>query len=63
MFPSLGASAQSGPTPVLSLRRSIFDIVYQTTPNRHWTPARPARPQNRPVNFLYMGLFLRFQKR
>ncbi len=62
MFLSLRASAQSGPTQVLSLRRSIFDIVYQATLNRHRTPARPLAPGNRPVNFLYMGLFLRFEK-
>jgi hypothetical protein len=43
-------------------RRSIFDIVYQTNPERQPTAAVPLVPRNRPVNFLYMGLFLRFKK-
>ena len=54
--------AQGGPAQVLSLRRSIFDIVYQTSPNRHQTPDRPVAPGTALVNFLYMGLFLRFEK-
>ena len=46
-------------------RRSIFDIVYQTTSNgtaRRPDPPGPARPKEPPVNFLYMGSFLRFKK-
>ena len=61
MFLSLRPCAErsdAGP----SLRWSIFDIVYQATPNRHKTPDRPLTPGTAPVNFLYMGLFLRFKK-
>ena len=44
-------------------RRLVFDIVYHAAPNRHPDAARtPSPPRNRPVNFLYMGLFLRFKK-
>ena len=42
--------------------RSIFDIVYQTTPNGTERRPNPLAPKNRPVNFLYMGLFFRFRK-
>jgi len=44
------------------LRRSIFDIVYQIIPNGTARRPNPLALGNRPVNFLYMGLFLRFEK-
>ena len=43
-------------------RRSIFDIVYTTTPNGTDRRPNPLAPKDRPVNFLYMGLFLGFKK-
>jgi hypothetical protein len=46
----------------LEPRRSIFDIVYQTTPNGTDRRANPRASMDRPVNFLYMGLFLGFKK-
>jgi hypothetical protein len=42
--------------------RSIFDIVYPTTPNGSRPPDVLPAPRNRPVNFLYMGLFLGIEK-
>ena len=39
-----------------SARRSIFDIVYQATPNGPDFAVAPARPAGPPVNFLYMGV-------
>jgi len=43
-------------------RRSIFDIVYKSTPNGTARRPNPLALRNRPVNFLYMGLFLGFKK-
>jgi hypothetical protein len=43
-------------------RRSIFDIVYPTTRTALARRSNPLVPKDRPVNFLYMGLFLRFKK-
>jgi len=45
-----------------SPRRWIFDIVYPTTPNGTDRRPNPLAPKNHPVNFLYMGSFLRFKK-
>jgi hypothetical protein len=42
--------------------RSIFDIVYPTSPERQSTAADSLAFRNRPVNFLYMGSFSRFRK-
>jgi hypothetical protein len=42
--------------------RSIFDIVYPTTPNGSPPPQIALAVRNRPVNFLYMGLFLGIEK-
>jgi hypothetical protein len=39
----------------LEPRRSIFDIVYQATPNGTDRRANPRASKDRPVNFLYMG--------
>jgi hypothetical protein len=55
MFRCPAPPAQGNPAQVLSLCRSIFDIVYQATSSRHQAPERP-------VNFLYMELFLGFKK-
>ncbi len=62
MFTSPHAPALGGPTLALSLRRSIFDIVYPTTPNGTDRRPNPLAPRAAPVNFLYMGSFLRFKK-
>jgi len=42
--------------------RSIFDIVYPTSPNGNRPPQILPASSNRPVNFLYMGLFLGIEK-
>ena len=60
--PIASAFAEDGPTVAFELRRSIFDIVYQIIPNGTARRPIPLAPKNRPVNFLYMGLFLRFEK-
>jgi hypothetical protein len=44
-------------------RQSVFDIVYPTIPNGILVAASTrSLPRSRPVNFLYVGLFLRFEK-
>jgi hypothetical protein len=42
--------------------RSIFDIVYPTTPNGSRPPQILHAPRNRRVSFLYMGSFLGIEK-
>jgi hypothetical protein len=38
-----------------------LDIVYQVIPNGTDRRPNPLVPKERPVNFLYMGLFLGFK--
>jgi hypothetical protein len=61
MFSPLSAPAGGGPAE-LRPRRAIFDIVYQTTPNGADRRPNPLVPREPPINFLYMGLFLGFEK-
>ena len=59
----LATSNPVGSAPLESKApRSIFDIVYLTSPNGNRPPQILPASSNRPVNFLYMGLFLGIEK-